>query len=794
MFKRLTQSRISLRLPALVVIALVFSIAASSSIYFLLFRSETSARAEGYARTVADHARNSFMTWLTTMHVTVGDLAEGHLAPDALRDFNEALALQAPGLLDDMRAAYLAGNPHEEGERDALDMGHSRPAYDGAHSRFHGFLRDHRERFGYADLILVNTAGDIIYSIEKNDDFGTNLNDGPYADSPLARAWYNALHAPAGTNGSSEVELYAATGAPASFIARRIHDHDLPSRPLIGTVIIELSNEAAAAALEGAGDLNAADTIYLMTGDGRARSDVISGLHEGGPIFSALDRLPDLPQTELAQALESGYLPEVEGIAGNIVNAAVVSFMAQGTPLAAIVEMDHGTAFAALNTFGQQAALFMALGIVLSLGIGYLVARSITKPLLAVSGSMEALAQEQYDDAVVGCDRHDEIGDLARGLEDFRHKLSAASEARALQAAAREEQEHVVEDLGRGLRDLASGHLDIRLDRPFGEGYEQLRADFNETVDTMENLMRSISANAAEIRSRAEEISASSDDLSHRTENQAATLEETAAALDELTASVRAAADSASEVERVVADARNEAEKSGQVVSEAVAAMSLIRKSSNEISQIIGVIDDIAFQTNLLALNAGVEAARAGDAGRGFAVVASEVRALAQRSSDAAKQIKTLINDSSDQVDTGVGLVGRAGETLSMIIERVGNIDTLVGEIATGAREQSSGLGEINVGVSQLDQVTQQNAAMVEEVTAAAVTLKHESKALTQVVVRFRLSDNPQTPSLPESAEVIDLPEPTPISAELPDLDAFDNVDETPDFPAAANAGRWQDF
>jgi methyl-accepting chemotaxis protein len=236
-------------------------------------------------------------------------------------------------------------------------------------------------------------------------------------------------------------------------------------------------------------------------------------------------------------------------------------------------------------------------------------------------------------------------------------------------------------------------------------------------------------------------MSVSSDDLSRRTENQAATLEETAAAMDELTASVRSAANGAREVEGVVGNARKDAEESEPVVKNAVAAMTEIESSSEEISQIIGVIDDIAFQTNLLALNAGVEAARAGEAGRGFAVVASEVRALAQRSSDAAKQIKTLISESSGQVERGVSLVGQAGDVLTKIAGHINHISGLVGEIASGAEEQSIGLGEINIGVTQLDKVTQQNAAMVEEATASSHALNGDATELSEVVSRFKLNE-----------------------------------------------------
>lgn len=790
MFKRLTQSSISLRLPALIVLALVLSLGLSSWLYYSLFRNDTQQRTEHFAHAVAEHARIAYLTWIDAMHRTTEDLGEGHLAPDAMRAFNEALALQSPGWIEDIRAAYLDRNPHAPADRYQLDRGSSRPAYDAVHEMFNRYFVDHRARFDYFDLFLISTDGVIVYSVAKEADFGTRLDSGPFADTHLAQAWRQALADPGVSNVGTDNVPYAPSGGdPAAFIVRRLVDHEVAGEPTIGVVAIQLRSDGPQRAMEGANDLSPLDEIYILAGDGRARTP---SRIAGG--FQLLDALPDLPQIARARSADGGYLAQVPGVHGRTVDAAVVPFDARGSRRAVVVELDHDTAFQTLSDFTQQALVFLMVGLLASLAIGYLVARSITRPLNGFSTSMARLAARDFSAPVIGTERYDEIGALSRGLEEFRHKLRTAAEADEAQASARAEQAAVVADLGRGLRDLASGHLDFRLERTFSEGYEQLRADFNETLDTMEGLMRSISSNASEIRARAEEISASSDDLSHRTENQAATLEETAAALDELTASVRAAADSASEVERVVADARKEAERSGQVVTEAVAAMSLIRSSSNEISQIIGVIDDIAFQTNLLALNAGVEAARAGDAGRGFAVVASEVRALAQRSSEAAKQIKTLITGSTEQVETGVGLVGRAGDTLGMIIDRVSHIDSLIGNIATGAREQSSGLGEINVGVSQLDQVTQQNAAMVEQVTAAATTLTNEAKSLTQVIARFRLRESDSAPG--HSAEILHvnwtpapaIPQPRIEEDDVPGFDA------PPLAPIAANMARWQDF
>lgn len=329
---------------------------------------------------------------------------------------------------------------------------------------------------------------------------------------------------------------------------------------------------------------------------------------------------------------------------------------------------------------------------------------------------------------------------FANDVTHVEFERRAAEAERAANAAA---QEKVVSGLARGLSDLAAGNLTVRLEEPFPGQYETLRSDFNNAMDELQEAMRSIVANAHGISSGASEISQAADDLSRRTEQQAASLEETAAALDQITATVRKAADNAKLASSIVAVARNDAEESRQVVTGAVAAMASINASSRQISQILGVIDEISFQTNLLALNAGVEAARAGDAGRGFAVVASEVRALAQRSSEAAKEIKELISVSSQHVGTGVDLVGKAGTALNVIVGKVSEISALVAEIAVASQEQSSGLGEINTAINQMDQVTQQNAAMVEESTAASHQLKREAADLTELTARFQTGAAP---------------------------------------------------
>ena len=449
-------------------------------------------------------------------------------------------------------------------------------------------------------------------------------------------------------------------------------------------------------------------------------------------------------------------------------------------------------------------------GLVLVMVGGFFAIRAwVSKPLVGLASLMGRLAAGELTAQVTGTERKDEIGSMSRavqvfkeaGLEKQRLERQAESDRQAAdQDRARIEKERqvladqqatVVQSLADGLGRLAAGDLTCDMTEAFAPEYERLRTDFNAAVGELRGVISTIMANTSAIRSGTGEISQASDDLSRRTEQQAASLEETAAALDQITATVRKTAEGATAAQAVVASAKTEAEHGEAVVKDAVTAMSEIEKSANEIGQIIGVIDEIAFQTNLLALNAGVEAARAGDAGRGFAVVASEVRALAQRSAEAAKEIKALISSSSGHVGRGVNLVRETGTALTRILGQVTMINGTVGEIAASAQEQATGLAQVNTAVNQMDQVTQQNAAMVEQSTAASHSLAQDTAELERLTTRFNTGvEAVPEPVRAQKAVPAKKGKPTRPSASMHALRVEGNTVRKPE-PDEAN---WQEF
>ncbi|MCM2291545.1 methyl-accepting chemotaxis protein [Allorhizobium sp. BGMRC 0089] len=394
--------------------------------------------------------------------------------------------------------------------------------------------------------------------------------------------------------------------------------------------------------------------------------------------------------------------------------------------------------------------------VLMSLLVAWIIA-SVSKPVVRMARVMLKIADGQLDVTVPDADRKDEIGEMAGAVETMRqsaiakrqleaeaeaNRLNAERERQDVQRRAEEDAERRLTQatgtLAAGLKRLADCDLQCEISDEFAPQFEALRHDFNTSVQQLRTTLISIGQVGSSVTNASGEISNASDTLAKRTEQQAASLEETAAALEEITSNVHATSKRTGEARDLVRNARQHSEHSASVVSNAVAAMERIENASRQISQIIGVIDEIAFQTNLLALNAGVEAARAGEAGKGFAVVAQEVRELAQRSANAAKEIKQLINNSEAAVSEGVKLVNDTGSGLNTISTVVEDINHHMDAIAAAAQEQATGLSQVNAAVNHMDQATQQNAAMVEEMNAAGAGLADDSRKLSSLLGRFR--------------------------------------------------------
>ncbi|ARE41757.1 Methyl-accepting chemotaxis protein I (serine chemoreceptor protein) [Rhodovulum sp. P5] len=731
MLKRLLEMPIRQRLP-LSIALIVVAIAASMGLFFYAqaYQSQKATTVTNVEALAKDQAAR-VKGWVDDKKAQLAAEASNPFIAASVRNFRLAIASDG-GDLASVRQAYVLGNPLPKADRQNLQDAGDGSAYSAAHKRVHERFRKELTQLGYYDIFLFDTQGDLIYTVAKEDDFGQNALRGELGASGLGAVYREAASAAPGEIAVVDFAPYApSANAPAAFMATPVFD-GLGLR--VGVLAIQLPNEELSAIVNRASALGDLGDMYIVGQDGKSRT---YSRFDGR--FEILQQVRDVPFIKALKAGQTGLFYGTEGLSGAQSLALTVPLDMGFAKWVLVTELDKSEYLAHLMKLRNRIILFVLAGVVVTIVVSTLGSRTITVPLRSFVRSMDEVAAGDYSKSVGVAERLDEIGLLGRNLTAFRDQLAKAEALAAEREEDRVRQDRVVKELSGAMRSLASGDLTRSLDEPFPEAYEELRQDFNATVETLNDLMGSVVENATEIHTRAEEINSASDDLSQRTENQAATLEETAAALDELTSSVRAAADGAAEVEAVVKDARNGAEESGRVVTDAIDAMSGIKRSSDEIGQIIGVIEDIAFQTNLLALNAGVEAARAGEAGRGFAVVASEVRALAQRSSDAAKEIKHLISTSSDQVDSGVSLVNRTGDALADIVERVSNIAELISDIASGSQEQSVGIGEINVGVTELDKVTQQNAAMVEEATAASTTLKQEAANLQGLVARFRL-------------------------------------------------------
>jgi methyl-accepting chemotaxis protein len=736
-FRRNPWKRLPLKwkVPIQIAVPTVLIALAISGFAYVQARNALLERSEAGFAFLMEQKENALQGWLAGIQQDVLILSDQQGTVDAIAEFGAAWDALGATAGTRLQATYITENPNPTGKKDELLDPRDGTAYARVHAKYHSGYQSLQRKRGYYDLFLFDLQGNLIYSVFKELDYASNFVTGPYADSGLGEAFRAARDLDPGSYYFTRFEPYAPSAdAPAKFISAPVFN---ATGQRVGVVALQAPIDQMAQILSQAELLGETGIVYVVGSDGRALS---ASPHAGG--HGVLDPLPDLPHIAQARAGRAVQMIDTPGLSGNLVIALSKSFDHEGTPWNLVLEQDMTEAFAVEKRLLASTILQIFVVAFLVTGVAFVIARLLTKRIVALSSSVAAIAKGDFSSLVAQTKTGDELGDIARALERFKVELNDGQKAMAERERYAAAQSDVMERLSSALDSLARGQLTCRIDEDLGSDYEVLRKNFNQTVVALASIIGDLRSSAAMIDSDARGLSDAADSLSRRTESQAATLEQTAAAMEQITTSVKSTAAGAQEIAQSMAQVQEQAQHGEAVRNRAVDAMGSIENSSKQISQIIQVMEDIAFQTNLLALNAGVEAARAGEVGRGFAVVASEVRALAQRSSDSAAEIRGLIVGSSESVSNGVRLVSELGTAIEDILVAVNSVSANVSDIASGTAEQAIGLSEINNGIATLDEVTQKNAGMVNESAASSKALLQKSRDLRQLVARFDIGSD----------------------------------------------------
>ncbi len=697
----------------------------------------------------------------------------------------DALNLQGEGS-DTLRAAFITdANP--PGQRLMIDSsGPSTGSYDGKHKLYHPGWRRLLEERGYDDVMLFNAAGILLYTAQKNDDFASDFSIGsgnPLSEGDVGKLLRRTMELPEGQVAFSDFAFYGpAGGKPESFMAAPIYKYG----KVAGALMFQISATPFSERVRSIRGLGATGEAMIVGADGLMRSQSV---FSDDPNVLITPLAGDVIKAAIAGQRAEGMM----NVFGRemLTLAAPIEF--DGVKWAVLATQTEAEVLAPVDSMRNTMLAVGGALLLLAAALGFLFARNVSKPITTLTGTMKALADGNLDTEIKGQKRHDEIGEMARTVEVFReHALKitsmtdeerAASERRriermtmmqALQKAfgqvvdaaqrgdfsRRVEAEfpdrelneiaasinNLVETVERGLGEtgrvlsaLARTDLTHRVDGNYQGAFDQLKSDTNAVAEKLSQIVGQLKQTSRNLKTATSEILSGANDLSERTTKQAATIEETSAAMEQLANTVLQNAQRAKDASVVAAGVTRTAEDGGEVMHRATDAMERITASSGKISNIIGLIDDIAFQTNLLALNASVEAARAGEAGKGFAVVAVEVRRLAQSAAQASSEVKGLIEQSGSEVKTGSKLVAEAASKLEAMLQAARSSNELMDGIAKQSQDQAASIEEVNAAVRQMDEMTQHNAALVEQTNASIERTEEQAGDLDRIVDVFTI-------------------------------------------------------
>jgi len=654
----------------------------------------------------------------------------------------------------ELQQYFIANNPNPADEREKLVKPEGPGGYYySAHEELQPQLAKVLAATPFKDMLMLDAKGNVIYSYKKTEIFAENATAPALAETGLGRVFAetSANVSKAETDevpgAFSGLAMNAATGKSDIFVAVPL----VNLGQLRGIFVFQVSDDVVGKVLSMGIPSGSSERTNIITAGG-----TVIGTDDKGRL-TIVDATPyGYHDTAMAaDAMTVARFARADGAATSFsmpLDAAGSKYLISESVLDS--ELQAGSV--------QIATLLALVGtIVLAItsAIAWFVLRRMFGPLGRLAGATEAVAAGSLDIAIDGEARKDEIGTMSRALSGFRRSLLSQREleaqAKAAQAAeeegrrSRAEQQQreadtlsvVVTALGEGLTRMARGDLGYQIHQPFPAALEGLRHNFNASVDQLAEALAAISRNSNAVKAGTEEMRSSADQLAERTERQSASISEAATAIGQITDAVRQQMARAEDATRIARDATQGTQASAEIMEQTIKAIEAIQSSSQQINTIISVIDEIAFQTNLLALNAGVEAARAGEAGKGFAVVAQEVRELAQRSAKAAKEISDLLSKSTAEVEAGVSMVEKAGQALKAIGEHVESINHQIAAMMDSTREEAATPREINTSVSQIEGMTQQNAAMVEETTASIHQLAQEAGEMDGRIGHFQLAD-----------------------------------------------------